>query len=198
MEKWQNSLAYRTNLFNYSLNALPVSPWACFSPAIATSHLPTNCRIFSVPVCYTRKMLLEVAQYDLSLPCVQTWRRCWLQGPSEPSFVSLEYSFWASLESVLLTEDHLVLSQWWNFLGSFEENPYSFSELLESWAGGKYPLPSALRASAGSQVTHSGNPLLHVTATKELGVELGFRKGQRGLRMRKIPCFVATPKYWSV
>lgn len=69
VEKWQNSLDYSldysTNLFIYSLNALPVSPWACFSPAIAPSYLPTSIRTFSVPVCCIRKMLLAVFKAKL-------------------------------------------------------------------------------------------------------------------------------------
>ena len=109
----------------------------------------------------------------------------------------MEYSFHASREFFHLTGDHLVLGFFpvVNFLGSFEENPYNFSELLESWEGVAYPLPSALRASTGSQIARSGNPLSRVAANEDLGVGLRFRKGQRGLRTRKIPCFVATPKY---
>lgn len=62
------SLDYSTNVFIYGLHAFPVSLWACFSPAISPSLLPTNTRIFSVRVWCIRKMLLEVTQYGLSLP----------------------------------------------------------------------------------------------------------------------------------
>lgn len=60
-------------LLNYDLTALLVSPWAWFCPATAPSH--TDCGMFSVPVCYPRKIELGIPQYELSLLCVQTKNR---------------------------------------------------------------------------------------------------------------------------
>lgn len=120
-------------------------------------------------------------------------QRTWLcvHGLVLLSFPGVFSSDWGPPSSWLLPSGEIF----WEVLRKI---PPAFLSYWRVEAGGKYPLPSALWASAGSQVTCSGNPLSRIAANKELGVELGFRRGQRRLRTRKIPYFVAAPKYWSV
>lgn len=167
VEKQQNSLNYSLDysakLFIYGL--LLVSLWACFSPAIAPSHLPIAWRMatssFSVCGCYTGKRSLKVAQKDLSLPSVPSWQRCWWQGRATPCLVHGVFLFgFPGIFSA--TKDCPVFgsSQLLNLWEVLREIPTACQSYGRAGEGrGEYSLSSAWQRNVCSHVTHSGNPL---------------------------------------